>query len=202
MFDSQLFVLELTAHFTRSTQAHKAFWPENQKPTLYTWYHISGTNVFNSFKSSLKDEKIIGIWIVVVYNWLISNSNVLFVGKNVVYLWFTKLLILKNSIFNAEERSVAISAPIWGLGPEGSSARLLSWFLKNQRNEEAKQEGRIQSKSWKWGRAHCSNHHDQCQHCTQWSPPPSLPWEPSLSICKILCLACLVLLLLVFLYIE
>lgn len=45
---------------------------------------------------------------------------------------------------------MAISATVWGLGPEGwSSARLLSRLLENQGNEEAKQEGCVQSKSWK-----------------------------------------------------
>lgn len=65
------------------------------------------------------------------------------------YLRFTEPTLKRTPYFNSEERSLAISATVWGLGPERPSARLLCGFLENQGNEEAKQERCVQSKSWK-----------------------------------------------------
>lgn len=49
-----------------------------------------------------------------------------------------------NDLF-VERCAMVISATIWGLGPEGTITRLLFGFLKNQREEETKQERDIKN---------------------------------------------------------
>ena len=75
-----------------------------------------------------------------------------------ILLIYNQILISYIKYFFREEKcSMAISATVWGLGPEGWIARLLRRFLKNKGNEETEQEGCLKSQSWQRRRANQPN---------------------------------------------
>lgn len=102
------------------------------------------------------------VWIVLFYLEFLSTLRIetlkeAFCNLECWFFWCNQLNWL-ITLFDAEKCPMVISAPIWGLGSEGPSARLLPWFLQDKGNEEAKQERCVKSKSWKWRRAYCLKH--------------------------------------------